>query len=404
MTSPLRSLRGGKRVWQKPSHSRLLQDVSMAPVPVNRSRRSRIDAIIVPATRPASWFSGLIDLSARAGTLLVVLCSMQARVERLAERVADTPAARALVIEVPADPHPEIPKWTSEGAFRAASAGRMSDLSFKRNLGLMLARLHGWLKIVFLDDDITLTRTDSFARLAGQLENHQFAGMVCRDYPDNSVVCHARRLAKLRQDNFISGAVLGVNCGDLPLPFFPDIYNEDWFSFSKAAARRDLPKVGEALQAEYDPFASPLRACHEEFGDLLAEGLYLLIGSEDPEMKFDRILRGATRQFWSDFIEARNENLDATHHRLEHFAGGGSNDGDDVAHRAMRSLAAAKDQLGKISPDTCTAFLKAWQEDMDDWERFCRGLNAVGSTREAMDVLSIKNWRLARFGNPDVGW
>jgi hypothetical protein len=41
---------------------------------------------------------------------------------------------------------------------------------------------------------------------------------------------------------------------------------------------------------------------------------------------------------------------------------------------------------------------------MDDWERFCRGLNAVGSTREALDVLSIKNWRLARFGNPDVGW
>jgi hypothetical protein len=69
----------------------------------------------------------------------------------------------------------------------------------------------------------------------------------------------------------------------------------------------------------------------------------------------------------------------------------------------MRSLAAAKDQLRKISPDTCTAFLKAWQQDMDDWERFCRGLNAVGSTREAMDVLSIKNWRLARFGNPDVG-
>ena len=404
MMSTLGSLRGGKRVWQKPSHSCLLQDVSMAPVPSNRSRRSRIDAIIVPATRPASSFSGLIDLSARAETLLVVLCSRQARVEQLAERVANTPRARALVIKIPADPHPEIPKRTSDLAFRAASAGRMSDLSLKRNLGLMLARLHGWLKIVFLDDDITLTRTDSFVRLAGQLENHQLAGMVCRDYPDNSVVCHARRLAKLRQDNFISGAVLGVNCGDLPLPFFPDIYNEDWFSFSKAAARRDLPKVGEALQAEYDPFASPLRACHEEFGDLLAEGLYLLIGYEDPEMKFDRILRGATRQFWSDFIEARNENLNATHHGLEHFAGGGSHDGDDVTHRAMRSLAAAKDQLRTISPDTCTAFLEAWQQDMDHWERFCRGLNAVDSTREAMDVLSIKNWRLARFGNPDVGW
>ena len=104
------------------------------------------------------------------------------------------------------------------------------------------------------------------------------AGMVCRDFPDNSVVCHARRLAGFPQDNFVSGSVLGVNCDDLPFPFFPDIYNEDWFFFSKAVARLELANVGDAAQRPYKPFADPERARHEEFGDLLAEGLFSLIG------------------------------------------------------------------------------------------------------------------------------
>ena len=84
--------------------------------------------------------------------------------------------------------------------------------------------------------------------------------MVVREFPDNSVVCHARRLAGLAQDVFVTGAVLGVHCNSLPLSFFPDIYNEDWFFFAKEAAARKLPRVGHARQAEYDPFASPDRA------------------------------------------------------------------------------------------------------------------------------------------------
>ena len=120
------------------------------------------------------------------------------------------------------------------------------------------------------------------ARHAASARQPPIAGMVCRKFPDNSVFCHARRLAKLPQDVFVTGAVLGVNCTDLPLPFFPDIYNEDWFFFAEAAARHRLPRSGEARQAEYDPFDDPARAHHEEFGDLLAEGLYSLIEDREP--------------------------------------------------------------------------------------------------------------------------
>ncbi len=116
----------------------------------------------------------------------------------------------------------------------------------------------------------------------------------------------------MRQDVFVTGAVLGVHCNNLPLSFFPDIYNEDWFFFAKEAAARRLPRVGTARQAEYDPFASPERARREEFGDLLAEGLFALFGEARPGMSLDEQLRGATRGYWDRFIEARQDVLTET--------------------------------------------------------------------------------------------
>src|SRR5690242_7429420 len=130
---------GTKKVRQEPSHARLLRSV-VEPL---ATRADKFDAIIVPAARPASSFAGLINLSARLGTLLVVLCSRQTRVAQVATRLATTPGARALIIEIPDGFRlTEIPTWTS--TFALANAGRTSDLSTKRNLGLLLARLNGW--------------------------------------------------------------------------------------------------------------------------------------------------------------------------------------------------------------------------------------------------------------------
>jgi hypothetical protein len=390
MRTPL----GTKKVHQRASHSRLLRKVVEPPI---ATRPSRLDAIIVPAARPASSFGRLIDLSARLGTMLVVLCSRHTRVAHVAERVAATPGARALVIDVPPDFRlASAPTRTAE--FVRASGGRASDLSTKRNLGVQLARLNGWTKIAYLDDDITSVDPNAFARLARQLDNHQIAGMVCRDYPDNSVVCHARRVARFPQDNFVSGSALGVNCGDLPLPFFPDIYNEDWFFFSKAVARHELLSVGDTTQSGYDPFADPGRARHEEFGDLLAEGLYALIGDiGDRHLPYHRVLGCADVKYWSAFIGARHESLQTTRRRLETF--GAHITGCCEPDAALRCLAVAEEHLGTITPDLCTEFLDAWQTDLRDWETECSKLGNVGSVREAMSEFDGLPWRLARFGD-----
>jgi hypothetical protein len=353
----------------------------------------------VPASRPASFLQPAIELATNLGVLLVVLCSKQTRVEQVAKRVARTPGARSLILPIPDNwKHPEFPTRTSADYFQDANANRASDLSVKRNLGLLLARLHGWNKIAFLDDDITPLRSESIARLAGQLDNHEIAGMVVQ--PDNSVVCYARRLAGLPQDVFVTGAVLGVHCNSLPLSFFPDIYNEDWFFFAKQAAARTLPQVGQAKQIEFNPFASPERAREEEFGDVLAEGLYALIGEGDPSAPFQEQFRAATEAYWSRFIEARRQVLTKTVTLLLKFLN--RNGPDDRVSSALASLAAAETQLDAITPELCAKFIEAWWSDVGDWQSFSNGIISLGSTREAMAFLELKTWTLVQFGAVEV--
>jgi hypothetical protein len=382
---------------QRATHAHLSRDVSLSPAPPLRSRRAHLDAIIVPASRPASFLRRTVELSAVLGAFLVVLCSRQTKVEDVAKRVARTPGACSLIVQIPDGwNHTEFPTRSSADKFQDACANRSSDLSSKRNIGLLMARLLGWTKVVFVDDDITSLPMDNLARMAAKLDNHQVAGLRVLRHPDNSVVCHARRLANLAQDVFLTGAVLGVHCGDLPLSFFPDIYNEDWFFFAKEAAARDLPHVGLARQLPYDPFESPERARHEEFGDLLAEGLYALIGEEDHRVPIDDQLRGATAAYWSRFIEARHYVITETMTLLRVAV---DRNGESArVSSALASLVAAEGQLDTITPELCVNFIHAWREDLADWQRFSNGVNSIDSTREAMDFLQLKTWTLAEFG------
>jgi hypothetical protein len=371
------------------THADLLSDASKPSASWGRSRPGRPDAIIVPATRPASWLAGLIELAADLETQLVVLCSRKATIARVAERVGRL-HGRALLVQVDnyALPLPDFE--TSSPEFASANAGRASDLSLKRNFGLLLARLRGWRKIIFVDDDITLRRAD-LVRVTDLLDGYEFAGMTCPHFWDNSVFCHARRLAGLRQDVFVSGGVLGVNCGPLPVPFFPDIYNEDWFFFGEAAARRRLAKSGEARQAAYDPFA-PARARSEEFGDLLAEGLYARIESLGDVSSFREVASGAKADYWSSFIEDRRHNLLSIRSRLGAFTDRFSC--SDQVTDAMDSLEAAERLYeNEISAERCVQFLEAWQADIAKWEKIYIDLCSLDSTRDAMDWLGATNWQ-----------
>jgi hypothetical protein len=377
----------GVHLGQKYSHRSLSVDLSGHDVRAARSYRS-LDAIVVPTIRPADQIRHAIEIAAAAGCQLVVLASRAARVSEIADTVAVTDRSDAIIVDIPDDyEHPYVTHAATRAAVARIDAGRNSDLSIKRNLGLLLARLRGWHKIMFLDDDVKC-RPVGITRVARQLDRSQIAGLICNRFPDNSVVCHASRLSGRPQDTFVTGAALGVNTSDLPLPYFPDIYNEDWFFFYERAAARELPSVGYARQRPYEPYDT-VRASREEFGDLLAEGLYAHVEAGGK-------LGTAGRRYWSDFIDARWSFINVTRQRLERM-------GSYKALRACVAISGAAAKLHSIEPDDCVTFLDAWQNDRKRFAAQAMELADRGSFRAAFDELELYNWRFAKTGSPNLG-
>jgi hypothetical protein len=201
---------------------------------------------------------------------------------------------------------------------------RDSDLGFKRNLGQLIGRMCGWDVMLFLDDDIRSTpasdirphrdrpRQDPLIRLDHVLADFSHssdlhaAGYFQRDFDDNSVVCHARRLVGMPQETFISGGALAVRCAG-PLPLFSAAYNEDWLFFLDlmlngvhTCPSSSVKYIGTIHQDAYYPFLMH-RAMSEELGDLLAEGLFNLIG----EAREDLIATACSPDYWLGAVENR---------------------------------------------------------------------------------------------------
>jgi hypothetical protein len=389
----LRRRPGSPARQSRPRAHRRLLCAGAAPLPPFSSAGCDLDAIIVPSSRGAHFLGGAARLSGRLGVPLVVLCSGQSRFAEVVADLESSPVCGALVVDVPSDyRHDCVPDRVEAQRFRTAGARRASDLALKRNLGLLISRLHGWRKILFLDDDIEPLDPALARRLSAELDVHQIAGLICADYPDNSVACHARRLVGCEPGNFVSGAAMGVNCSDQPLPLFPNVYNEDYFFVSGEAAGRRLAVMGEAVQAPYSPFTDPTRARQEEFGDLLAEGLFALFESQPAEMSYAARLTAAGGWFWEQAISDRS----AWHRKTHDALAAGLPEVDPVTETvyasAMACVSAAADQLSTLTPDLCVDFVDAWRMDLDEWKRNTQAIRAR-DTRAALDgYLGLARW------------
>jgi hypothetical protein len=371
---------------QRSSHATLIRDLSARPP---RSVRVKpLDAIVVPAARKADKLKTVAELAASADVPLVVLASRDCHVDKASELVASIQGCRALVVGIPGGFRNDLLTFrTSDPSFAGLKGGRNSDLSLKRNLGLLLARLMRWEKIMFLDDDIFGVTLTDLAKIASQLDSHQVTGLISRSFPDNSVVCHANRLSGRDQDNFVTGAALGVNCAERPLDFFPDVYNEDWLFFATHAAQGQVISVGTARQQPYKPFADPNRAVMEEFGDLIAEGLYALFND-------DKSLDTATKTYWDDFINARKKLIERLAHDLDPIP-------TNEAVQACESMRRAGEQLASIIAEQCVDFVKAWRYDRGAFAKTAKDMPAVGNYAAACEYLGLTRWREAEFGLPD---
>jgi hypothetical protein len=336
-----------------------------------------VDAIVVPTARPVAYLRKAIALAAELDCTLVALCSKLASAAAV-EREIGTSGVKFLAVDVSAIPSGLVPNFETSVMLRGGRFDRWTDTSLKRNLGLLLAKVTGWERIVFLDDDISVPRVDDLRDAAGLLTLHTVVGLNNGGYPDNSVVCHAYREVGGPQDTFIGGGALAVGA-EWFTSFFPNIYNEDWFFLLDDDGLRSTGVTGLAVQSPYDPFANEKRARSEELGDTLAEGIFRLLDT-------DRGVRDADVRYWKGFLDQRRRFIKDVLSRVEAA--------DSEPGEKARMLAAVKAARGRnqlIEPELCVEYLGVWRADRELWRRHLDRIGQVSSVGlgKAMSELGL---------------
>jgi hypothetical protein len=350
------------------SHAALLRKPPHAEV----SQRA-LDAIVVPTIRPWSLRTAAV-LASDIGCSLVVLCSTS---EQAAQALAECgPLADDVCVTWV--PQSVEDTWlsflTTVHPENEIERSCHADIARKRNIGLLLARACGWRTIMYLDDDIRDLTAAAVSQGAALASRFVAAGFEISYYPDNSVVCHAYRLIGGHQGTFPGGSALVVDverCDTL----FPPIYNEDWLFLFDAVQNRSVTTAGTGSQLEYHPFAHSRRAASEEFGDVIAEGLYRLLhhGAD---------VSDATHAYWRIVLDRRFQLIDYVAAQLLLRDG-------PVVGGALMSLAAARKRLTAISPLACSSFIHAWQTDIGTWRHTLSGLPVLGHLADAAKFIGL---------------
>lgn len=365
---------------QRASHDGLLDSSHKS------SGRAQFDAIVVPTNRPVESLRDCINLALKTAIPLIVICSK--RVDK-AEVIHAAERENVKVFAVNLLPHPANPlegisfATSTDEDLLALTSGRTRDLSMKRNLGLVIARMLSWQRLMFLDDDIFDITEEDVDTLTAGLDEHSVSALIPDEYPDNSVACHAYRLGGGEQGKFASAGGMGVRCDREDLAFFPNIYNEDWFFFSDEAASLKIARVGVSRQRDYDPYEDPQRAVKEEFGDLLAEGLYARL-----DVHWD--ISGVDVTYWADFINSRRDFLQRVAESLTMKLDSDLNSEEAQEVRAAQvSIREARLQLERIDPEICQKFIDLWQADLAEWRRYLTKLPHFESVEDALDHLGL---------------
>lgn len=317
-----------------------------------------------------------MELARDLNAVLVALCSKSARAPEVAE-IGRNVGTTSIAVDVGRSQN-SFPAFETTRFLAGTVFASRSDLSIKRNLGLVLARAAGWERILFLDDDMWVPHAMHTEVAAGSLDCYRAVGLYNTGFPDHSVVCRVNREVGGEQEQFIGAGALVVSPAD-SRSFFPDIYREDWFYFLSEDEPLRLGMSGEVVQREYDPFGDPDRAQWEELGGSLAEGLYWLL---DEGVGEQSVLDRADADFWADFLNRRRTFIcDLLTFVRE----------SDRGDRCAASLKQALDVNRHITPDLCVQYLNAWRADLQVWRRFVDEIDAaaIGSVEGALHRLGL---------------
>jgi hypothetical protein len=340
---------------------------------------ARVDAIFVPTARPVAYLKEAAAAALELRCPLVTLHSKKWTNALEAAAYLD-PAVDLIAIDVPETARLRLPELKTSRLLGGTIFERRTDLSTKRNLALVLSHKLRWNRIIFLDDDIRVPDPLDLSKAAGLLDAHSAVGLGIGGFPDNSVVCHAFRDSGGKQETFIGGGAMAVAMRR-NRSFFPNIYNDDWFFVLDAGKRlQQVATVGEVLQYPYDPYRVD-RAQTEEFGDVLAEGIFWVLDQGKPAAEGDLRHWGAFLEHRKQFIE-QVRSMVASQARID----------PEERVRMQKALAAALRRCERISPELCVAYLRALASDQDRWQRHIQQILRQPrlSREEALRSLTVE--------------
>ena len=339
---------------------------------------ARIDAIIVPTARPVAYLKEAAAAALALRCPLVTLHSGKWTSAQGAAAYMD-PAIDLVAIGVPEGARLRLPELETSRLLAGTIFERRTDVSIKRNLALMLSHMLRWKRVVFLDDDIRVPNPRDLSKAAGLLRNHPAAGLGIGGFPNHSVVGHAFCAAGGQQETFISGRALAVDI-KRNRSCFPNVYNDDWFFVMDGGRNLQwVATVGQVLQYPYDPYRIN-RARAEEFGDVLAEGMFGLLDQGKPASEGDL-------EHWRDFLAHRQQFIQQVRSMVASRAG------IDPAERARmeEALTAALGRCARITPELCMAYMKALAIDQDRWQRHIQQIRRQPkqSRERALNALTV---------------
>ena len=138
------------------------------------------DAIIVLASRTTDNLEHAVTLAEAIDYWLVVLCSRQTQAADVGQLLSDKRFNKGLAVDIAHDYHHPLLTFISSDLARNElrfCVNPSGDLSTKRNLGLLLARMLGWNRIFFMDDDVRDLSLEDLRVTVSMVDRYRSAGM-----------------------------------------------------------------------------------------------------------------------------------------------------------------------------------------------------------------------------------
>ncbi len=197
------------------------------------------------------------------------------------------------------------------------------NLGFARNYAIILSKVLGYKKVIFMDDDIIVRDDDIIVNIMEKLNEVDFVGAKISGMPDNSLLGHIIRACNIEEEEFLSagfllqtinsekklrtikpyellsGGFLAFNL-DAVSEYFFNYYNEDWIWLFLHGPKTKGINYGKVYQLPYDPFQNAVeKAMFQEFGEILVDGVYTALKER---RNFSQLIY---KSFWKGILEKR---------------------------------------------------------------------------------------------------